>query len=511
MDNVGLTRKGLTGRSKTMKITAHLRWIVAGGIALLTLIFLFFLFFATKNFLDLWDRLEQLPAWLFYIYSLLILAVLLFSGWIIYKLVWGGRPPTVADANRNEPVTRESLAQEIAQIESAGMDASELRKELEKLEKRREAGQVNVAFFGDVSTGKSSLIKALLPEAGVEISLRGGSTREVEEYSWQTPAGDRVLLTDLPGRNEVEGTLDDDARDEAIRAQIVVYVTDADLSRTQYQDIMELAEFGKPMVLVVNKADQYNTDERHQIEERIRSRFNDRSPPPIVFTQSGGMEDILRVYPDGREETIQRPRKPETKALTEYLQAEIDQHLEDLSNLRDVSVYHLVQEKLDETRAAFRRKEAERVVRNSTGKAILGALASVSPGTDLVIQGVIGTRMVQDLCKLYDSPVRQLDIDQFLNFSQDRMKKSIPLILAVAGNGLKAFPGIGTVAGGMVHAVAYGMIFDALGHAVAQTLEQRGSLKAAAAAETFQEILSGNLEERTKTFARLVAEQYRNK
>ncbi|MFN3786356.1 MAG: GTP-binding protein, partial [Thiothrix sp.] len=84
-------------------------------------------------------------------------------------------------------------------------------------------------------------------------------------------------------------------------------------------------------------------------------------------------------------------------------------------------------------------------------------------------------------------------------------------LLAVAGNGLKAFPGIGTVAGGLVHAVAYGIIFDTLGHAVARTLAERGKLKAATAATTFQEMLSGNLEERTKTFARLVIEQYQGK
>jgi hypothetical protein len=59
--------------------------------------------------------------------------------------------------------------------------------------------------------------------------------------------------------------------------------------------------------------------------------------------------------------------------------------------------------------------------------------------------------------------------------------------------------------------VAYGLIFDALGHAVALTLEQRGALKAAPAALRFREMLSGNLEERTKTLARLVIDQYKTK
>ncbi len=483
----------------------------------MTLLFLLFLFFATKNFLDLWDRLQLLPTWLFYTYSTAIAVVMLFSGWLIVKLVSGGRSSTTLKRPAPKPVTEATITQEIAQIKAAGMDTTPLEVEIAELQERRTAGNAHIAFFGDISTGKSSIIKALLPEAGVEINLRGGSTREIREYTWQTLAGDHLLLTDLPGRNEAEGTLDVTARDEAIRAHIVVYVTDSDLSRTQFQDLQELVAFGKPLLIAINKRDQYTAEEQAQLAQRIRSRFDSAQrtgtaePPKVLFIQSGGTEEIVRVYPDGREETVQRPRKTDISALATHLQTEIDQRLESLTQQRDTSVLNLVQEKLDTTREDYRRTQAEKIVRSYTHKAILGALASVSPGTDLVIQGVIGTRMVQELCKLYDSPVSELDIDQFLNFSQGQLRKSVPLLLAVAGNGLKAFPGIGTVAGGLVHAVAYGLIFDALGKSVAHTLEQRGALKAAPAAATLQEMLSGNLEERTKTFARLVIEQYRGK
>ncbi|MEB4592724.1 GTPase [Candidatus Thiothrix sp. Deng01] len=500
-----------------MKITQRLRWLLAGGILLLTLLVLVFLFFATKSFLDLWDRLQQLPEWLFYTYSGLIGVVLLFSGWLMFKLIFGGpRAKPIADPGKPKSVTEVSLTQEISQIKEAGLDTSSLQAELDRLHARKAAGQVNIALFGDVSTGKSSIVKALLPGAGVETNLRGGSTRDIREYVWSTPTGDKLHMTDLPGRNEVEGTLNAFARDEAIRAHIVVYVVDSDLTRTQFQDIQELMAFGKPILIAINKSDQYTALEQRQIAQRIQERFNTMPTartqlPEVAFIQSGGMEEVTRIYPDGREETLQRPRKANVSELTEYLELAINQHLAALEQGRDDSVLNLVQEKLDSTRADYRRQQAEKIVRSSTHKAILGALASVSPGTDLVIQGVIGTRMVQELCKLYDSPVSQLDIDQFLSFSQGQLKKSVPLLLAVAGNALKAFPGIGTVAGGLVHAVAYGLIFDALGHSVAHTLEQRGALKAAPAAATFQEMLSGNLEERTKTFARLVIEQYKTR
>jgi uncharacterized protein (DUF697 family) len=112
--------------------------------------------------------------------------------------------------------------------------------------------------------------------------------------------------------------------------------------------------------------------------------------------------------------------------------------------------------------------------------------------------------MVKKLCGLYEVPMRKLDIEKFLNFSQGQVKKSVPILLAVAGNGMKAFPGIGTVTGGLTHAVAYGMIFDALGKATAKTLEERGQLRAAPAAITFKEMLSENMEARAKLFAKLV-------
>lgn len=494
-----------------MKIANKIRGALAVAVVLITLFFLLFLFFATRNFLELWDRLQDLPAWLFYSYMGIIAAVILGSGYLIYRLF---RSDNTKLTTTDEPINEEQLHKEIEQFEQSGMDTSAFRVELQKLQSRKDNGQVNIAFFGDVSAGKSSIIKALLPDSDIEPNIRGGSTQAIKEYIWETRSGDKLLLTDLPGRNEAEGTLDTLVRDEAIRAQLVVYVIDSDFSRSQYDDVQQLMAFGKPLLLAFNKSDQYSEAEQQQLTARIHERLpaeKGQHPITVVFIQSGGTEEVVRVYPDGREETLIRPRKTDVFALQQAIQQEIDGHIEWLATLRDASVFTLVKQKLDESRDEFRHKKAEKIIQNGTRNAIVGSLAAITPGTDIVIQGVIGTKMVKDLCKLYDSPVSQLDIDSFLDFSQGSVKKTIPLVLAVAGNGLKAFPGIGTVAGGLVHAVAYGLIFDALGHAVAHTLEERGALKPAPAALTFQEMLSGNLEERTKTFARLVVNQYRQK
>ena len=482
--------------------------VMAVVIAIAAFLLLLFIFFATQSILDIWARLQLLPTGVFYLYMGLIAAFVAGTIWLIYQLLKPSKYSVDAD---NKEITEESVLAEIDHAEKVGMDTSELRRELDTLQARKEAGTIYVALFGNISTGKSSIIKALLPNADIDINVRGGSTQDINQYTWKSVSGDQLVLTDLPGRNEASGSLDELASDEAVRAQVVIYVTDSDLSRTQFDDIQELLSFGKPLIVTLNKSDRYNDEERMLLKERFAERMANveqntkaKNKAHLVFVQSGGEEEVIRIDKDGNETPLIRPRKAHIGELANALQSEIDAQSGLLDQLRDASVFVLVKQKLDAEKVEYRREEADRIIKSSTKKAIVGAMASVSPGADIVVQGYLGTRMVKDLCELYNSPVKQLDIDKFLDFSQDQMKKSIPLVLAVAGNGLKAFPGIGTVAGGLVHAVAYGMIFDALGNSVKKTLEQRGQLRAAPAALTFKEMLSENLDSRAKLFAKLV-------
>ena len=493
------------------KAGSNFRRFSAVLVVLITLLLLLFIFSATQSALDVWERLQGLPTALFYTYTGLIVILILFSIWLIYKLL---KPSKLGLSSTLDNVSEDSILEEIDHAASVGVDTAELRREIEHLQERKEAGKIYVALFGDVSTGKSSIINALLPDertnkATLEINVGGGSTQDINQYTWKSSSGDELVLTDLPGRNEANGELDEMAKKEAIRAQLVVYVTDSDLSRSQYQDIQQLQSFGKPMVVALNKSDRFNDDEKQLLADRFQEKFhaeieNKKQSINLVFVQSGGEEEVIKSFPDGREEKHIRQRKADVSALAFAVQDEIDKQSDVLESLRDASVFVLVKQQLDAAKQSFRNDEAEKIIKSSTRKAVFGALASVSPGSDLVIQGVLGTQMIKGLCGLYDVPVRQLDIDNLLNFSTGQLKKSVPLLLAVAGNGMKAFPGIGTITGGVTHAIAYGLIFDSLGRAVNKTLQQRGQLKPAPAAITFKEMLSEDLESRAKLFARLV-------
>jgi GTP-binding protein EngB required for normal cell division/uncharacterized protein (DUF697 family) len=480
---------------------------LALGVGLLTVLLLWALLMLTDTAFAVWERLKASPAWFFYVYGLAFLGITAVGGYALWRLL-GPRRRVVERAKPAPPapLDREALEQRLAKADEAGIDLAAVRRELALLQERKAAGRIHVAFFGEISSGKSSLIKALLPGAEPAVSAVGGTTREIVTYRWQSPGGDELVLTDMPGTNEVGAGLDEMARAEALRSHLVVYVCDGDLSRSQYAELEALTELGKPIVLALNKTDRYRREELGLLLERLRERLGQTARVDLVSVQAGGRREALRVLPDGTEETVVRDMPPRVDELREALQRHLDEDPQVLEALRDSSVFVLVARRLDEAEQGHRRTRAEALTRSYSRKAMIGAMAAITPGSDLVIQGYLGVAMVKEMSNLYEVPVRKMDTDLLLELVQKRVARSTTIMLAVAGNALKAFPGIGTLVGGAAHAAAYGMIFEALGKAVALSLESRGALRPAQAAQAFEESLSENLEARARRFARLALE-----
>ena len=490
-----------------MKLDRLIRGFLAVAIVLVVLAVVAVLLFVTESALNVWERLSEAPAWFWGGYLLLIVTLLGGGFWIIWKLLIPRRRR--ASSKPARPVDEAELRGALTEAETAGIDVSLAKRELDRLAERRAGGELYIAMFGDISTGKSSLIAALLPDADVDISPVGGSTRSVRHYRWTGLLGDTVVVSDVPGTGLA---LDEAARDEARRAHVVVYVCDTELTRHQLADLDTLAGSGKPLVVAMNKSDRYDAQERQAIMTRIRQHLDrlspDAKPPragavPVVAVQAGGSEEITRVGADGRETVETRAREPQLEALAQAIQAALATDRATLEQLRDRDVLRLAEHRLATSRARHRRERADELVRSYTRKAVVGALAAVSPGTDILIQGYLGTAMVKALCELYDVPARDLDVEQFLDLSESHVGRTAPIVLALTGNAFKAFPGAGTLAGGALHAAAYGFIFDALGRSLAKTLETRGELAPAVAAQRFRDSMSEQLESRATRMVKL--------
>ena len=493
-----------------MKLDRFVRIVIAVAIALVFIIATGALLFISEAALNVWDRLKAGPPALLYAYVAVMLLLAVTALWLIWRLVVK-REIAPAKAAPSAPLSKTEIEDRIREAETAGVDVSEAQAELKELAARQRDGTINLCFFGEISTGKSSLIKALVPEADVVVDVVGGSTDEIRHFRWQNEAGSQILLTDVPGIGGVDGKLSAVATDEARRAHVVLFVCDSDLTRAEIRSIETLLSFDKPLVLVLNKADRFSSEEQATLMQKLLQRVDEvggeLQRDHVVAVTAGGESDVIERHADGKEISVRRSRPADVGVLVVAINRLLAVDAGPLDQRRERAVFRLAAARLQEAEAEYRMQRSEQIIRSSTRKAVIGALAAISPGSDLVIQGYIGTTMTQELCRLYGAAPRDLDVEEFLSMSQSRVGKALPLSLAVAGNGLKAFPGLGTVAGGLVHAVAYGLIFDALGRSLVLSLSRHGALVPETAIKEFEDGISEHLEAGVRRIAKMALDE----
>jgi predicted GTPase len=493
-----------------MRLDRAIRIVLALLIVVVFFIAIGALLFFTQTALNVWDRLLQGPPLLLWAYVAAMILLVLLAVYLIWRLLIRREVPPVS-REVAKPLTKEDIEGRLREAQAAGIDVSEAQQELRELASRQESGVVHLCFFGEISTGKSSLIKALVPDANVSIDVVGGSTSDVRHYRWRNDSGNQILLTDVPGTGGQDAGLDEMALEEARRSHVVLFVCEGDLTREESRDVEALLTLDKPLVIVMNKADRFDFEEQAALMQRLLERVDrmggaiDRDK--VVAVSAGGEVDVIERREDGTESVKRRKRTADIGVLVVAINRLLEEAVGPLDVRRDRAVFRLAADKLAEAERQYRAQRSEQIIRNATRKAVFGSLAAVSPGTDVIIQGYVGTMMTQELCKLHGAAPRDLDIEEFLNLSQSRAGKALPLTLAVAGNGLKAFPGVGTVAGGLVHAVAYGLIFDALGRSLVLTLTKHGNLVPDVAAKEFEEGISEHVEAGVRRIARMALDE----
>jgi GTP-binding protein EngB required for normal cell division len=463
------------------------------------------LFAAAERALALAQRFLALPAWLQWTLGGVLL---LFAAAGASVLWWLLRP-----RRRRGPVVapdRGSLEQRIGQLRERGADTGALAAELGELDRRHASARVYVALFGEISTGKSSLIRALAPHARLASDVRGGTTRAVGHYDGQLPDGRTLVLADVPGSREAGGEAHETlAREEALRAHAVVYLCAGDLNRGQADELRWLADFGKPLLLVLNKADQWSDDEREQLLARLR-RHARGIAGAVLAISAGGSERYQRRLADGTAESVERQRKPAIAPLLQALERLATVGAEGLENQRENVVLAGLHLRTGTLEAQTRAEDAERIVRKYARRAIVGALAAVAPGSDLVIQGVLATGLTRALAELYGVKVSDVQIEDFVQQARLTLRTGSSIVLAVAGNALKAFPGLGTLGGGVLHAFAYALIFDSMGRALAASLAERQTLDQHDAGQRLKELLADANGNRLSQLAALTIEAVRD-
>jgi len=468
----------------------------------LVLTFVAALFF-TEYFIGVIERFQQYPLSNILLFSLTFFVLFTSIMWAVLKFIF----PSKSSINTVPIVSDEkNIRERIKGLEKNGTPINDLEDELNQLN-QNDSEKIKIAIFGEINMGKSSLIASLIPSNKTTIEVIGGSTQNIMRYTWQFDQQNQLILEDMPGTQHSQIGDYQFILDAVTKSHIVVYVCDGDLNQNQYNEIEMLLNKNKPIVIAINKIDLYTDEDLDKIENKIKSYFVDKKNLFVTKIQVSGKEKLVAIDQEGNEKIIEKNLPSRTESLKNRLQDILTNSTIELHELRNRAVLSLLSEKLDVVEQEVKQQQAKVVVQQYTNKAVVGALATVSPGTDIIVQTYFGTSMVKEISSIFDVRVSDYDIKRLLTLVQNQVGTKTPIILAVVGNALKAFPGIGTIAGGLVHAVAYGLIFRTLGNCLIKSLSENKMLKSAYTASTFQEMLNENMENSTMDIIKIALKE----
>ncbi|MBW9262545.1 MAG: GTP-binding protein [Candidatus Thiodiazotropha sp. (ex. Lucinisca nassula)] len=341
-------------------------------------------------------------------------------------------------------------------------DFHQVQAMLDKLEH----GHLHIAVFGRVSVGKSALLNALLGEQRFAVSALHGETRHSDMAAWCEVEASGVFLIDTPGINEISGEERERmAEDVASRADLVLFVVDSDLTQTELQSMQKLSLLNRPLVVVLNKADRYTTDELELLLGSLQDKLAGIvSSEYIVATAARPAERIyLQEDEQGQEQEIRRTPQADVMGLTDTLWMLIEKEGMALSALNASLFAGQLSDEVAERVVAIRQEVAERVIRGyCLGKGIAVAVNPI-PVADLVAALALDASMVVHLARVYGMSVTRGEAGQLIKTIGSQMALLMATVWSVnlAASALKASSaGLSTVVtaaaqGGMGYYTTY--------------------------------------------------------
>lgn len=273
---------------------------------------------------------------------------------------------------------------------------------------RLKHGHLHIAVLGRVSTGKSSLLNALIGEPRFSVSPLHGETRKASMERWSEIEAGGVFLIDTPGLDEAGGEDRESlAREVAKRADLVIFVLDGDITETERGALQILLAQGRPVVIALNKSDLYTDDDVAGLLTSIRSKTAGMVQPRDVIAVAAEPRPatLVEIDGDGHEKTSTRARSPDIGNLKLRLWDIFEAEGKTLAALNASLFAADLSDQVGRRILQARRELGDKLVRTyCVAKGIAVAFNPV-PIADLFAAAFIDVGMVVHLSRVYDLPL----------------------------------------------------------------------------------------------------------
>jgi GTPase SAR1 family protein/uncharacterized membrane protein len=294
--------------------------------------------------------------------------------------------------------TLRAVQQQVDQIQDEVARQALLSRSRE-IETNLSGKELQVVVFGTGSAGKTSLVNAWIGRVVGRVDAPMGTTEVGETYRLKLRGLERdILITDTPGILEagVAGTQREQlARQLATEADLLLFVVDNDLRRSEYEPLRMLADIGKRSLLVLNKTDLYTDADKEKILARLRERVRGFIAAMDVVAIAANPQPV--TLDTGENFAPDPDITPLLRRMAIVLRAEGEDLVADNILLQSQRLGDDVRKILD----SQRRRQAEKVVERFQW--ISAGVVSVTPlpVLDLLATAAVNAQMVVEIGKVY--------------------------------------------------------------------------------------------------------------
>ncbi len=244
-----------------------------------------------------------------------------------------------------------------------------LREQVNQLFFELDRQEIKLAVTGGKSVGKSTLIQVLQPNfASVQFHETAPLFLEAGEKS------------------------------EVNQSDFILFLTNGDLTDSEFQTLQQLKAANQPAMLVFNKQDQYLPDERQSVLLSLKQRMQGN----VVATAVSPLPTKVRKHQeDGSVQEWMEQPAPDIQDLTQQLNEIVAQQRQQLVWTTTMRKAKLLKADAKKLLNGVRCDRATPIIEQYQWIAAAAAFANPVPALDILATAAINAQMVMDLGGIY--------------------------------------------------------------------------------------------------------------